>query len=122
MIRKALDHFRVEELDLIIIENVGNLVCPSAFDLGEGMRVSLISVTEGDDKPLKYPAMFRSADVMIINKMDLLPYTDFDVEKVIHNARSLNPDIEILKTSCRTGKGLDKWAVFVTDFVKRNQK
>jgi hydrogenase nickel incorporation protein HypB len=117
MIRRALDNFDLGSLDLLIIENVGNLVCPSAFDLGEGIRVSLISVTEGDDKPLKYPAMFRSADVMVINKMDLLPYTDFDVEKVIHNAMSLNPEIEVLKTSCRTGEGLEKWSAFVTAFA-----
>jgi len=119
MIRKALVHFSLKDLDLLIIENVGNLVCPSAFDLGEGMRVSLISVTEGDDKPLKYPAMFRSADVMVINKMDLLPYTDFDVEKAIHSAMSLNPDIEVLKTSCRTGEGLDEWSSFVTAFARK---
>ena len=119
MIRKALIHFSLKDLDLLIIENVGNLVCPSAFDLGEGIRVSLISVTEGDDKPLKYPAMFRSADVMVINKMDLLPYTDFDVEKVIHNAMSLNPEIEILKTSCRTGEGLDDWSAFVRSFARK---
>ena len=117
MVRKALSHFRLEELDLLIIENVGNLVCPSAFDLGEGLRVAVISTTEGDDKPLKYPAMFRSADVMVINKIDLLPYTDFDVEKVIHNARSLNPEIKVLKTSCRTGDGLDEWAEFVKAFA-----
>ena len=119
MIRKALFYFSLKDLDLLIIENVGNLVCPSAFDLGEGMRVSLISVTEGDDKPLKYPAMFRSADVMVINKMDLLPYTDFDVEKVIHSAMSLNPEIEVLKTSCRTGEGLDEWSGFVTAFARK---
>ena len=119
MIRKALFYFSLKDLDLLIIENVGNLVCPSAFDLGEGMRVSLISVTEGDDKPLKYPAMFRSADVMVINKMDLLPYTDFDVEKAIHSAMSLNPDIEVLKTSCRTGEGLDEWSAFVTAFARK---
>ena len=121
MIRKALGSFDLGVLDLLIIENVGNLVCPSAFDLGEGKRVSLISVTEGDDKPLKYPAMFHSANVMIINKMDLLPYTDFDVEKVIKNARSLNPEIEILKTSCRTGEGLDEWSVFVREFTKKTE-
>jgi len=121
MIRKALDNFNLNILDLLIIENVGNLVCPSAFDLGEGVRVSVISVTEGDDKPLKYPAMFRSSDVMVINKMDLLPHTDFDVDKVIYNAKSLNPEIRILKTSCRTGEGLDDWAVFIRDFVKRNK-
>ena len=120
MIRKALVHFSLKDLDLLIIENVGNLVCPSAFDLGEGMRVALISVTEGDDKPLKYPAMFRSADVMVINKMDLLPYTDFDVEKVIHSAMSLNPEIQVLKTSCRTGEGLDEWSGFVTAFARKN--
>jgi len=121
MIRKALDNFNLNILDLLIIENVGNLVCPSAFDLGEGVRVSVISVTEGDDKPLKYPAMCRSSDVMVINKMDLLPHTDFDVDKVIYNAKSLNPEIRILKTSCRTGEGLDDWAVFIRDFVKRNK-
>ncbi len=120
MIRKALGHFSLKDLDLLIIENVGNLVCPSAFDLGEGMRVSLISVTEGDDKPLKYPAMFRSADVMVINKMDLLPYTDFDVENVIRSAMSLNPEIQVLKTSCRTGEGLDEWSGFVTAFARKN--
>ncbi len=119
MIRKALVHFNLDETDLLIIENVGNLVCPAAFDLGEGMRVSLISVTEGDDKPLKYPAMFRSADVLVINKMDLLPHTDFDVEKVIYNARSINPDIQVLETSCRTGEGLDEWSRFVMDFARK---
>ena len=117
MVRRALDHFDLDSLDLMIIENVGNLVCPSAFDLGEGMRVSLISVTEGDDKPLKYPAMFHSADVMVINKMDLLPYCDFSVEKVIQNARSLKPGIRILETSCRTGDGLDEWSSFVKEFT-----
>lgn len=117
MVRRALDHFDLDSLDLMIIENVGNLVCPSAFDLGEGMRVSLISVTEGDDKPLKYPAMFHSADVMVINKMDLLPYCDFSVEKVIENARSLKPGIRILETSCRTGDGLDGWSSFVKEFT-----
>ncbi len=119
MVRKALHHFRLDELDLLIIENVGNLVCPSAFDLGEALRVSILSVTEGDDKPLKYPAMFHSADVMVINKMDLLPYTDFSVEKVIGHARSLNPDIRILETSCRTGDGLDGWSEFVKEFARK---
>ncbi|TNF47889.1 hydrogenase accessory protein HypB, partial [bacterium] len=91
MIRDSLGNFDLGNLDLLIIENVGNLVCPSAFDLGEGARVALISVTEGDDKPLKYPAMFHTADIMVINKMDLLPHTDFVVDDVIRNARSLNP-------------------------------
>lgn len=117
MIGSALDHFDLEELDLLIIENVGNLVCPSAFDLGEGTRVALISVTEGDDKPLKYPAMFHSAQVLVINKMDLLEHCDFSVEKVVDNARSLNPDVTILKTSCRTGEGLQDWIRHVREFA-----
>jgi hydrogenase nickel incorporation protein HypB len=121
MIRRALVNFDLKSTDLLIIENVGNLVCPSAFDLGEGLRVAVISTTEGDDKPLKYPAMFRSADVMVINKMDLLPYTDFDIEKVIHSAMSLNPKIHILKTSCRTGEGLDEWSGFVNAFANKNR-
>ncbi len=120
MIRKALIHFSLKDLDLLIIENVGNLVCPSAFDLGEALRIAIISTTEGDDKPLKYPAMFRSSNIMVINKMDLLPYTDFDIDKVIHNAMSLNPAIEILKTSCRTGEGLDNWSDFVKNFANEH--
>ena len=120
MIRKALIHFSLKDLDLLIIENVGNLVCPSAFDLGEALRIAIISTTEGDDKPLKYPAMFRSSNIMVINKMDLLPYTDFDIDKVIHNAMSLNPAIEILKTSCRTGEGLDNWSDFVRSFANKH--
>lgn len=117
MIKGSLQRFDLENLDLLVIENVGNLVCPSAFDLGEGARVALISVTEGDDKPLKYPAMFHTAHVMVINKMDLLPHTDFSLEEVIRNARSLNPGIGILKTSCRTGEGLGEWSDYVRKFV-----
>lgn len=117
MVRQALESFDLDGTDLIIIENVGNLVCPSAFDLGESARVVLISVTEGDDKPLKYPAMFHSSDVLVINKMDLLPHTDFSVERVIHNSRSLKPDLRVLKTSCRTGDGLENWMDWVREFV-----
>jgi hydrogenase nickel incorporation protein HypB len=117
MIKDALENFDLDSTDLMVIENVGNLVCPSAFDLGEGARVVLISVTEGDDKPLKYPAMFHTSDVLVINKMDLLPYTDFSVKQVIQNARSLKPDIHIIKTSCRTGDGLEDWMDWVRDFV-----
>jgi len=109
MIRKALMNFSLKDLDLLVIENVGNLVCPSAFDLGENLRVVIISVTEGDDKPLKYPSMFHSADLMVINKVDLLEHTDFSMDRVIKNARSLNPEIAVLQTSCRTGEGLDEW-------------
>jgi len=121
MIKDALENFDLDSTDLIVIENVGNLVCPSAFDLGEGTRVVLISVTEGDDKPLKYPAMFHTSDVLVINKMDLLPYTDFSVEQVIKNSRSLKPDIHVLKTSCTTGDGLGGWMDWVRGFVLKSR-
>jgi hydrogenase nickel incorporation protein HypB len=122
MIRRALAQFDLSSLDLLIIENVGNLVCPSAFDLGEDQRVVLISVTEGDDKPLKYPAMFHTARVMVINKMDLLPHTDFSMDQVIRNAKSLNPGIQVLKTSCRTGEGLGDWTDHVLSFVRTTRR
>jgi hydrogenase nickel incorporation protein HypB len=119
MIRKALVHFDLEKVDLLIIENVGNLVCPSAFDLGEDLRVVIVSVTEGDDKPLKYPAMFHTADLMVVNKLDLLEHTDFSLEAVKANARSLNPGIDILQTSCQTGEGLEEWTRYILSISQR---
>lgn len=121
MVKDVLGNFSLDSTDLLVIENVGNLVCPSAFDLGEGARMALISVTEGDDKPLKYPAMFHTSDVLVINKIDLLPYTDFSVEQVIQNSRSLNPDIHVIKTSCRTGEGLEEWMDWVRGFVRSSR-
>jgi len=94
---------------VLLIENVGNLVCPALFDLGESARVVIMSVTEGDDKPLKYPHMFRSADLLVLNKVDLLPYVDFDVERCIADARRLNPDLEVLTVSATHGDGLEQW-------------
>ena len=94
---------------LVVIENVGNLVCPAMFDLGERAKVAILSVTEGDDKPLKYPHIFRASQLMILNKIDLLPHVEFDVERAIGNARMVNPDIEVLTVSARTGEGLDAW-------------
>jgi hydrogenase nickel incorporation protein HypB len=94
---------------ILMIENVGNLVCPALFDLGERAKVLILSVAEGEDKPLKYPHMFRAAEVMILNKIDLLPYVDFDVSCAIANARQVNPDIVVLQLSARTGDGLDAW-------------
>ena len=94
---------------VVVIENVGNLVCPALFDLGEHAKVAILSVAEGDDKPLKYPHMFRAAAVMILNKIDLLPHVDFDVEKAAENALSINPKIKIIKVSARTGEGLAGW-------------
>jgi hydrogenase nickel incorporation protein HypB len=93
----------------VLIENVGNLVCPALFDLGERAKVVVLSVTEGDDKPLKYPHMFRAAAVLILNKVDLLPYVDFDVARATANALSVNPKVKILQLSARTGEGLEAW-------------
>lgn len=94
---------------LLLIENVGNLVCPAAFDLGEACKVVILSVTEGEDKPLKYPDMFRAAGLLILNKIDLLPYLDFNVEQCVEYARHVNPDIEVLMLSARTGTGMSAW-------------
>lgn len=109
MVSKALTQFNLDNLDLLFVENVGNLVCPSSYDLGEDMKVVLISTTEGDDKPLKYPAMFRRSSAMVVNKTDLLGLSDFDLDRVIANARSINGNLEIFKTSCKSGEGLQDW-------------
>ena len=109
MISRILAEVDIDALDLLFIENVGNLVCPSSYDLGEDMKVVLISTTEGDDKPLKYPGMFRRSSVMVINKIDLLGFSDFDMETVRKNALAINPELKIFQLSCRTGEGLDAW-------------
>jgi hydrogenase nickel incorporation protein HypB len=113
MIQKTASSLALDELQVLIIENVGNLVCPSAYDLGEDEKVVVISVTEGDDKPLKYPAIFRRAGVMVINKIDLLDFCDFSMESVRENALSINPDMTVFELSCRTGQGLDGWLDWV---------
>jgi hydrogenase nickel incorporation protein HypB len=95
--------------DLLIIENVGNLVCPANYDLGEDLKVVILSTTEGDDKPLKYPGMFRNASVMVINKIDLLPYVACEPETIKRNALQINPSLEIFETSCTTGAGIPEW-------------
>ena len=94
---------------MLFIENVGNLVCPAGFDLGEAKRVVVISVTEGEDKPLKYPDMFATADLMIVNKIDLLPYLNFDLPRLIEGARQVKPGLEVIELSSTTGTGLDRW-------------
>lgn len=109
MVAKAVGELDLEDTDLLFIENVGNLVCPSSYDLGEDMKVVVISTTEGDDKPLKYPGMFRRSSVMVVNKTDLIGTSDFDIERVKKNARQINGNLIILETSCRTGAGLDSW-------------
>lgn len=105
----AMHDLNLPENALLFIENVGNLVCPAAFDLGEQAKVVVLSVTEGDDKPLKYPDMFRAARLMVINKIDLLPYVAFDVAKTIEYARRIHPDIEVLQVSATTGEGMAQW-------------
>jgi hydrogenase nickel incorporation protein HypB len=109
MVSHALHEFDLDALDVLLIENVGNLVCPASFDLGENHKVVVLSVTEGEDKPLKYPAMFHNADVMLLNKMDLLPHVDFDDEKCKEMARQVNPDILIFDVSSKTGEGMEAW-------------
>ncbi len=109
MVETAFRKLDVEPNSILFIENVGNLVCPALFDLGEFKRVVVISVTEGEDKPLKYPYMFKSSHLCIINKSDLLPYVDFDTDKTMEYARSLNPNLEFILLSARTGEGMDLW-------------
>jgi hydrogenase nickel incorporation protein HypB len=109
MVQRGLEGWPLESLEILFVENVGNLVCPTSYYLGEKSRVVLLSVTEGEDKPLKYPATFYRADLMALNKIDLLPYVPFDAELALENARRVNPQIEIVKISCTTGEGIDEW-------------
>ncbi|MBI3343901.1 MAG: hydrogenase nickel incorporation protein HypB [Gammaproteobacteria bacterium] len=106
---------------VVMIENVGNLVCPALFDLGERAKIVILSVTEGDDKPLKYPHMFHASELMLINKMDLLPYVDFDVERCIANARQVNPNIQALRVSATTGAGMEDWYHWLQDLLHSSQ-
>ena len=109
MVLDAIKQIDLDGLDILFIENVGNLVCPAEFDVGEDHKITLLSVTEGDDKPEKYPLMFHISSVMLLNKTDLLPYVDFDMKNATAHATKLNADIEVFPVSCRTGEGLDAW-------------
>jgi hydrogenase nickel incorporation protein HypB len=109
MILQALDHIDLTGVDLLFIENVGNLVCPAAFDLGEDIRVTVLAATEGDDKPKKYPRMFLTSELMVVSKADLLPYVPFSVEAVTQDAREVNPTIEVMIISSMKGDGMDEW-------------
>lgn len=109
MIERALEPWTSNEIDLLFIENVGNLVCPSSYDLGEEAKIVVLSVTEGEDKPLKYPSIFSKAALMIVTKIDLLPYVPFNLEQAKANARQVHPGIEIIELSCQTGQGFDQW-------------
>jgi hydrogenase nickel incorporation protein HypB len=122
MIREALPTFDLAKIDLLICENVGNLVCPAEFKIGENAKIMLLSTPEGADKPAKYPLMFQESAVMLINKVDLLPYVDFDLEKAKRDALSLHKDLKIFEVSCKTGVGLDGWIKWLTDRIDAFQK
>jgi len=113
MVRSALDEWNLDDLDFLFIENVGNLVCPSSYDLGENLRLVLLSVTEGEDKPLKYPTIFNTADVAVITKIDLADAVEFDWETALSNIQAVRPKMEVLRVSAKTGEGLDEWQRFL---------
>jgi len=110
----ALEHLELESRSLLFIENVGNLVCPASFDLGENHKVALLSVTEGDDKPIKYPDMFAASSIMLLNKIDLLPYVNFDTDRCIEYARQVNPDIQVILLSAQDGQGCSEWFEWIS--------
>ena len=120
MVGQAAEAFDLSDLDLLVVENVGNLVCPAEFNVGEKDKVMILSTTEGDDKPMKYPLIFQLSAVLLINKIDLLPYIDCSVEKIREEARQLNPNIVIFEISCRTGEGLDQWCDWLLARAKAN--
>ena len=109
MVRSALPSVALEEIDLLLVENVGNLVCPAEFKIGEDARVMICSVTEGEDKPLKYPLMFRTCELVIVNKIDLLEHIDFDLDRLLANIDTVNPGVATMLTSARTGEGVEAW-------------
>jgi len=118
MIEKHIADWDLEQLDMLIVENVGNLVCPSSYDLGETAKIVLLSVTEGEDKPLKYPSIFFKSELMVLTKTDLLPYVPFDANVAVANARRVHPDMEVVKVSCLAGDGLSEWM----DWVARRRE
>jgi hydrogenase nickel incorporation protein HypB len=119
LVQEALGSLKMDNIDLLIIENVGNLVCPSNYDLGEAMKVVVASTTEGDDKPLKYPAMFRNASVLIINKIDLLPYLPCDLATLKDNAMKINPSLKVFEISCTTKQGITSWCEWLLENARQ---
>jgi hydrogenase nickel incorporation protein HypB len=113
MVRSALPSLPLEEIDLLIVENVGNLVCPAEFRIGEDVRIMVSSVAEGEDKPLKYPLMFRACELVVINKLDLLPYVDFDMERFLHHLDAVHPGVETIQLSARTGEGVEEFRTWL---------
>lgn len=122
MTRQGIREFGTEDLDLVVLENVGNLVCPAEFDTGSVKNAVILSVPEGHDKPLKYPLMFEVCQALIINKIDVLPYFDFDMEKVVEFAKKRNPDIQIFPISAKTGEGVDAWCDWLKNEIKKWQE
>lgn len=122
MVDKALGEWRLEDLELLLIENVGNLVCPSSYDLGEAAKIVVLSVAEGEEKPLKYPAMFLRSDLLILNKIDLLPYVPFSLAKAHENAQLVHPGIETIEVSCLTGEGLPQWQSWLENRMESSGK
>lgn len=118
MIRDTFEKFDFENMDLLIVENVGNLVCPAEFKVGEDFKAMILSVTEGDDKPSKYPLMFHESKVLLINKIDLLPYVDCSLDRIREDSLKINPDLRIFQMSCKTGEGLDEWYEWLLKRVK----
>ena len=114
LVQDALAQLDLNATDLLVIENVGNLVCPANYDLGEAMKVVLLSTTEGDDKPLKYPAMFQNASVLVVNKIDLVPYVNCNLDTLVGNARQINPALLVFQVSCTTGAGIDDWCAWLS--------
>jgi hydrogenase nickel incorporation protein HypB len=119
LVRDAYKNIENKKTDLLIIENVGNLVCPAGYDLGEDKKVVLLSTTEGDDKPLKYPAMFRNSSALIINKIDLLPYVNSSVDDIRRNAKSINSSLEVFEVSCKTSEGIEDWCNWLLNQIKK---
>jgi hydrogenase nickel incorporation protein HypB len=122
MVRSALAQLPLAEIDMLVIENVGNLVCPAEFKVGEDVRVMVSSVTEGEDKPLKYPLMFRTCDLVLVNKIDLLPHLDYDLDRFLYNVDQVNPGAERLLLSARTGEGIDAWRDWLLDVAARSRE
>ncbi|MEN6414685.1 MAG: hydrogenase nickel incorporation protein HypB [Veillonellales bacterium] len=121
MVDSVLEDLNLEQLDLLFIENVGNLVCPAEFNLGEDIKITVLSVTEGDDKPLKYPLIFRESRATVLNKVDLVPYTDFDMAAAARDIRGINPAIVLLPVSCRTGEGVADWCNWLKQQVYKKK-
>lgn len=126
MIEAALSDWKLEDLDFLLIENVGNLVCPASYDLGESAKVVVLSVTEGDDKPLKYPSIFYKSALMVLNKIDLLPYVRFNLDAAVENARQVHADMEVVCVSCTSDGGIDPWLAWLREkadaFARRQEK